>query len=348
MKKLLTLSVFALLLACGNLEKKEHNNNETLKTSEVTEQGDKNTTTMKTVHFKSEGLNLVGNLYYPPNYDAGKQYPAIVSSGSWTTVKEQMAGLYAEKFAENGFITLAFDFRNYGESEGEPRAYENPSMKIQDIKNAVAYLKTLAEVDANNIGAFGVCAGSMYTLIAASEDADIKAVATTASWLHDAEAVKLFYGGAEGVKERRDAAKAAKEKFAKTGVFTYIKTISTDDPTAAMYGNFDYYLNPKRGAVPQWSADKFAVVTWEDWLTLDPFPSAEKLNKPLLMIHSNGCVLPDYTKKYFETVPSKDKELVWVDTEKGSPMHQFDFYDQADEVKLAVDKTNTFFHRILG
>ena len=302
---------------------------------------------MKTIHFKSEGLNLIGNLYYPSNFEEGKTYPTIVSSGSWTTVKEQMAGLYAKRFAENGFITLAFDFRNYGESEGVPRAWENPEMKIQDIKNAVAYLKTLPEVDSNNIGAFGVCAGSMYTLMAASEDADIKAVATTASWLHDAEAVKLFYGGEDGVNERKEAAQGAKKKYAETGEFTYIKTISTDDPTAAMYGNFDYYLNPERGAIPQWSADQFAVATWEDWLNLDPFPSASKLNKPVFMVHSDGCVLPDYTKKYFETIPSKDKELVWVETEKQSPMHQFDFYDQKEEVDLAVEKTSAFFHKFL-
>lgn len=299
--------------------------------------------TMKKVNFKSEGLNLVGNLYYPPNFEEGKQYPTIVSSGSWTTVKEQMAGLYAKRFAKQGFITLAFDFRNYGESEGVPRSWENPSMKIQDIKNAVAYLKTLPEVDANNIGAFGVCAGSMYTLMAASEDVAIKAVATTASWLHDAEAVKLFYGGEEGVKERMHAAQEAKKKYAETGEFTYIKAISTTDTTAAMFGEFDYYLNPERGAIPEWNADQFAVATWEDWLTLDPFPSAKHINKPLLMIHSDGSVLPDYTKKYFEIVPSKNKELVWVETDLPSPMHQFAFYDQKKEVNLAVEKTSNFF-----
>ena len=299
---------------------------------------------MKKISFKSEGLELVGNLYYPPNYNEGEKYPAIVCSGSWTTVKEQMAGLYAERFAKEGFITLAFDFRNYGESEGVPRAWENPTMKIQDIKNAVAYLGSLPEVEADNIGAFGVCAGSMYTLIAATEDDAIKAVATTASWLHDAEAVKLFYGGEEGVQKRIADAKAAKKTYAETGEFTYIKTISTTDETAAMFGEFDYYLNPKRGAIPQWSADQFAVATWEDWLELDPFPSAKNLNKPLLMVHSDGCVLPDYTKKYYEAVPSNDKELVWVDTELASPMHQFAFYDQEKEVSLAVEKTSAFFH----
>lgn len=339
MKKTIILSVLVLFFACG----KSVNNEKSKQNTDIKN----NSVTMKTINFKSEGLNLAGNLYYPPNFEKGKQYPTIVSSGSWTTVKEQMAGLYAKRFAENGFITLAFDFRNYGESEGEPRAYENPSMKIQDIKNAVAYLKTLPEVDGSNIGAFGVCAGSMYTLMAASEDTDIKAVATTASWLHDAEAVKLFYGGEEGVQDKIRMAQEAKKKFAETGEFSYIKTISTTDNTAAMFGEFDYYLNPKRGAIPQWSADKFAVATWEDWLTLDPFPSASKLNKPLLMVHSDGCVLPDYTKKYFETVPSKNKELVWVETNLQSPMHQFAFYDQKEEVDLSIEKTSEFFHREL-
>ncbi|TYA65947.1 alpha/beta hydrolase [Seonamhaeicola marinus] len=302
---------------------------------------------MKVIEFKSEGLTVVGNLYYPENYKEGKQYSALVCSGSWTTVKEQMAGLYAESFAKEGFITLAFDFRNFGESEGLPRAWENPKMKVQDIKNAVNFLATLPEVNKEKIGVFGVCAGSMYSLIAASEYDEIKAVATTASWLHDSEAVKLFYGGEEGVKHKINMAQQAKTKFAETGEFTYVKAISTTDETAAMFGPFDYYLNPERGAIPQWNADQFAVASWEDWLTLNPFHSAKALRKPLLMIHSDGCVLPDYTKKYFEAVAFLNKELIWVDTDLESPMHQFSFYDQKKEVGLSVEKTSDFFRKNL-
>ena len=246
--------LFLLSAACGNGATTNVDS-----TKRLTNKQTKKTEKMKKVNFKSEGLNLVGHLYYPVNYEEGKKYPAIISSGSWTTVKEQMAGLYAEKLAQKGLITLAFDFRNYGESEGQPRTYENPSMKVEDIKNAAAFLKTLPEVDGDKIGALGICAGSMYTLIAASEDDNIKAVATAASWLHDAEAVKLFYGGEEGVQNRITAAKAAKKKYAESGVPTYIPAISTTDESAAMYGNFDYYLNPERGAIPQWAANSFAV-----------------------------------------------------------------------------------------
>ena len=302
---------------------------------------------MEKVNFNSEGANLVGNLYYPANYEEEKTYPAIVVAGSWTTVKEQMAGLYAEKFAEQGFIALAYDFRNFGESEGEPRFYESPEMKKVDVKNAVSYLTTLKEVDSSKIGAFGVCAGAMYTLMAASEDSRIKSVVTAASWLHDEEAVKLFYGGEEGVQTKINAAKEAKALYANEGTVTYIPSISTSDSSAAMFGPYDYYLNPERGAIEQWSADKFAVMTWEDWLTTNPMPSAKNLTCPTLMIHSDGAVLPQYTKNYFNDIAAEDKKLHWMETELASPFHQFNYYDQDAEVNESVKEASTWFNQKL-
>jgi len=300
---------------------------------------------IKKVNFNSEGAKLVGNLYLPPNFDKSKKYTAIVVSGSWTTVKEQMAGLYAEKLANEGFITLAFDFRNFGESEGEPRFYESPELKKTDIRNAITYLKKRPEVDDSKIGAFGVCAGAMYTLMAASEDDRIQSVVTAASWLHDAEAVKLFYGGEAGVNEKLAAARAAKKNYAEHGVVDYIPTISTEDSTAAMYGPYDYYLNPERGAIAQWSSDKFAVMSWEDWLTADPMSTAKNLQKPTLMIHSDGAVLPQYTKNYYEQIAAEDKKLYWMETELESPYHQFRYYDQEAEVDEAVSEATEWFRR---
>jgi len=302
-----------------------------------------NPITKQKVQFISEGLTLQGNLFLPENYDSSRKYPAIVVSGSWTTVKEQMAGLYAERLANQGFITLAFDFRNFGESEGQPRFFESPSMKKTDIINSVSFLNTLPFVDKEKIGVLGVCAGSMYTLMAASEDKRIKAVVTVASWLHDAEAVKLFYGGEEGVQSKIKAAQDAKKKFAEKGIVEYIPAISETNNNAAMYGPYDYYLNPKRGAIPQWSADKFAVMSWEDWLSTDPMPSAKELNSPTLMIHSDGAVLPQYTKKYFSDIATNDKKLHWMKTELQSPYHQFNYYDQETEVNEAISEASKWF-----
>lgn len=302
---------------------------------------------VKKITFDSEGEKIVGNLFFPKDYDASKQYPAVVVTGSWTTVKEQMAGLYAERLADNGYITLAFDHRNFGESEGNIRFFENPLQKVEDIQNAVTYLQSLPEVDGERIGAMGICAGSMYTLMAAATDKRIKSVATAASWLHDAEAVKLFYGGEEGVQAKIEQAQKAKQKFNETGEVDYIPSISTTDESAAMYGSYDYYLNPERGAIPQWSADKFAIMTWEAWLTLDPMPSAVKLTTPTLMIHSDGAVLPEYTKQYFEKIATEDKKLHWLETELESPYHQFNFYDQEEEVSESIAQTTQWFDQKL-
>ncbi|BBM89653.1 hypothetical protein COTS27_01359 [Spirochaetota bacterium] len=301
--------------------------------------------TKKKLSFPSDGLTLVGNMYYPPNYQATTPYPTIVVSGSWTTVKEQMAGTYAEGLASNGFITFAFDFRNFGESEGEPRFHESPNLKSKDIKNAIDFLASQPEVDAEKIGVFGVCAGAMYSLMAAAETPQVKAIVTAASWLHDGEAVKLFYGGAEGVAAKIKAAQEAKDLYRETKEVAYIPAISETDETAAMFGPFDYYLNPERGNIKEWSHDKFAVASWEDWLTSRPMETAAKLRAPLLMIHSDGAVLPEYTKKYFAdlTLPEADKKLHWMQSDLEPPFDQFNFYDQATQVNETIDEATKWF-----
>ncbi|MEM7101590.1 MAG: alpha/beta fold hydrolase [Bacteroidota bacterium] len=337
MKKIFfAITGLALMLGCNT----NPTNNNSIESTELTISTE---VTMKKVTIKSEGLNLVGNLFYPTDYEQNKSYPAVIVSGSWTTVKEQMAGLYAEKLADKGLIALAFDFRNFGESEGEPRFYESPDMKKEDIKNVITFLQGQEGVDSEKIGAFGICAGAMYTVMAASEDKRVKSVVTAASWLHDAEAVKLFYGGDAGVKSKIQAAQSAKANYAENGVAEYIPTISTEEESAAMFGPYDYYLNPERGAIKQWSADKFAVMSWEDWLTTDPMPSAKNLTCPTLMIHSDGAVLPEYTKNYFNDIASADKKLHWMSTELEPPFHQFNYYDQEAEVNEVIEMASDWF-----
>jgi fermentation-respiration switch protein FrsA (DUF1100 family) len=51
----------------------------------------------------------------------------VIVEGSFTSVKEQMPGTYAQKFADEGFVALAFDYARYGESAGEPRQLESPA-----------------------------------------------------------------------------------------------------------------------------------------------------------------------------------------------------------------------------
>lgn len=301
----------------------------------------------KKVAFVSQGCNLIGHVYYPDNMETEKEYPAVIVLGSWTTVKEQMAGTYAARLSEKGYITLAFDARGYGESEGEPRNWENPVYKVEDTGAALHFMQSLPEVDEERIAVCGICAGAMYALMAAAQIEGFAAVGTVASWLQDADAVRLLYGGEEGVHEKVAAAHSAKWRYADEGVLETIPKVSTTDPSAAMYGNFDYYLNPDRGGIPQWDKDHFAVMSWEDWLHCDPMPHAKDITVPVVMIHSDGCVLPEYTKQFFHLMDSHGKKLVWCDTELASPMHQFAFYDQKEDVAYAINELSAYFKKHL-
>ena len=139
--------------------------------------------TIEKITFECNGIKMVGNLHIPRSLEKGKQYPAIILVNPATAVKEQVAGTYAEKLAEKGFITLAFDHRGYGESDGEPRNTEDLFLKADDIKSAVSFLRTLEQVDERNIGAAGICGGARYLLQTAVGESRIKAVATISGTL---------------------------------------------------------------------------------------------------------------------------------------------------------------------
>src|SRR3954449_2256182 len=89
--------------------------------------------------FDRDGLTLVGNLFTPENFDENGHYPAVIVEGSFSSVKEQMPSTYAQKFADQGFVALAFDYGHYGESAGEPRRLESPAEKLRDLQAAVSY-----------------------------------------------------------------------------------------------------------------------------------------------------------------------------------------------------------------
>ena len=129
------------------------------------------------VSFPNKNITVVGNVYTPANFDKSEKYAAIVVVHPFGGVKEQTAGLYTQKLAEQGFVTLAYDAAHQGESGGEPRLIEIPATRIEDIRSAVDYLSNIPQVDENRIGALGICTGGAYAINAAQTELRIKAVA---------------------------------------------------------------------------------------------------------------------------------------------------------------------------
>ena len=74
------------------------------------------------------GITLAADVYVPKNAEG--KLPAIAVSGPFGAVKEQSSGLYAQKMAELGFLTIAFDPSYTGESGGTPRYVASPDIKL--------------------------------------------------------------------------------------------------------------------------------------------------------------------------------------------------------------------------
>src|SRR4030095_8766692 len=140
----------------------------------------------------------------------------IVTGGSLTSVKEQLAGTYAQKLGEKGFIALAFDYRNWGESEGQPRQFEDPVSKLKDLESAVSYLLSLPYVKA--VGALGVCTSGGNVAYLAADDKRIKAAATAAAHLSDPSIARSFYNAmGKNIDTMRKEAAEAKKQYELTG-----------------------------------------------------------------------------------------------------------------------------------
>ena len=135
------------------------------------------------VAYMLNGIRIAANVYTPADYDAmgDKKYPAVTVAHPNGGVKEQVAGLFAQKLAEMGYVVIVADASYQGESGGEPRQRDYPANRINDISGMVDFLASLSYVDSDRIASLGICGGGGYTLAAAQIDKRIKAVARS-SW----------------------------------------------------------------------------------------------------------------------------------------------------------------------
>lgn len=128
--------------------------------------------------YKLGGLEIAANVYTPPGYDAAQAYPAIVVAHPNGGVKEQVAGLYAQRLAEQGYVTIAADAAFQGGSGGAPRNVDIPAHRIEDIHGMADFITQYPGVDAARLGLLGICGGGGYALAAAKTDKRFRAVAT--------------------------------------------------------------------------------------------------------------------------------------------------------------------------
>lgn len=169
----------ALLLLSATLAAHSKNNTTMTTTTSYTSEWDKTfPKSDKVDHHKVEFKNrfditLVADMYVPKGVSA--KQPAIAVSGPFGAVKEQASGLYAQRLAEMGYITIAFDPSYTGESSGTPRYSSSMDINTEDFCAAVDFLSCQPQVDPERIGICGICGWGGIALNAAALDPRIKA-----------------------------------------------------------------------------------------------------------------------------------------------------------------------------
>ncbi|MEM8535773.1 MAG: alpha/beta hydrolase [Chloroflexota bacterium] len=293
-------------------------------------------TKMIKVTFPSNGVQLVGHLYTPDNVT--EKLPALPILGPMTFVKEQAPTEYARRFAERGFIALAFDPRYHGESEGEPRRFESPMAKAEDVRAAIDYLQSRSDVEANHILAMAVCQGSSTMIRAVADDTRVKAFSTVAGHYRDQEADVEWMGTEAALSERCNRGEQAKRHYEETGEVEYVPAVDPQRLDVGMPGSFvwDWYSPWSERGI--WE-NRYALMSDADLLAYESLSAASRVQTPYMMIHSDNSFLPNAARRHFDAVPTADKQLVW----EGSTGH-FQYYEDPAVLDKTVDQMADWFH----
>ena len=299
------------------------------------------------VTYKLNGLEISANVYTPANYDPAKKYPTVVVAHPNGGVKEQVAGLYAQRLAESGYIAIAADAAYQGASGGQPRNVDKPANRIEDIRGMADFITQYKGVDASRLGVLGICGGGGYTLKAAQTDKRFKVVATLSMFNSGLVRRNGFMdSGLATVQQRLKEASEARALEAASGEVRYAAdTKATDEQADKMpfdlYREGHYYYN-RTHAHPN-STFRYTMSSLLDLMEFDAATNMDLINQPLLMMAGSKADTFYMTESAFNLASgTKDKELFLI---PGATHIQT--YYVPEYVGQAMKKLNEFFGEYL-
>lgn len=296
------------------------------------------------VEFLSEGDKISGFLFLPKDYRKGEQKPAIILMPPHSGVKEQTASIYAEKLSEQGYVTLTFDPRGFGESTGHANLV-SPWRMIEDHKNAVDFITSLDMVDKNNLFNFGICAGAGVVTDATIIDSRIKAQALVSPYVTYSE-------------DGTNGSNLVKQLLVTVGGFVrLIYTIFGKDittvpvpeskekatggaiPVSPMtLGMMTYYLPGKPGGMPAWK-NIVSMNAISAGLDYSIFDRADNLKVPTYMVYGTEAESIDGSIRLYDQIKSSKEKLVL----EGAS--HFETYYKPEYVNPAVEGISNFLKR---
>jgi hypothetical protein len=310
------------------------------------------------VTYQLNGLDIAANVYTPAHYDPAKKYPAVVVAHPNGGVKEQVAGLYAQRLAEQGYITMAADAAYQGASGGQPRNVDKPAFRIEDIHGMADFVTRYPGVDITRLGLLGICGGGGYSLSAAQTDKRFKAVATV-SMFNSGRVRRNGYMDSQlsTIQQRLQQASAARTQESAgqgsgaraqemTGGVLYSGDANLTDeqisklPFDLYRQGYEYYW--KTHAHPG-STFKYTTSSLLDLMRWDATDQIELIDQPLLMIAGSKADSLYMSKDAFAKASgATDKELFEIE----GATH-IETYWVPKVVNVAIEKLTAFYSRIL-
>lgn len=295
------------------------------------------------VSYKIKDINIVANVYTPANFDTAKKYPTIVIAHPNGGVKEQVAGLYAQRLANQGYITITADAAYQGGSGGTPRNVDKPANRIEDIHAMADFISQYQGVDVSKLGLLGICGGGGYALTAAQSDKRFKAVATVSMFNSGIVRRNGFMNSQVAtIQERLKQASEARALEAAGKEIRYTANMVITDEMADkmpfdLYREGHYYYN-RTHAHPN-STFKYTMSSLMDLMTFDASTNMDLINQPLLMIAGSKADSFYMTEDAFKKATNaKNKELFQIN---GATHIQT--YWKPEYVSQAVNKLKDFY-----
>lgn len=308
--------------------------------------------TIEKVTFRNQyQMEVAGNLVRPKGADRSNAgAPAVIVGHPMGAVKEQSSMLYAQKLAEQGFVTLAIDLPFWGESAGQPRNLVAPEMYSEAFSAAVDYLGTRNFIDRTRIGVLGICGSGSFAISAAKMDPRLRAIATVS--MYDMGAVtRNGLGQSVSLAQRKALlAKAAEQRYTEftTGEGTFLDYLPVQlpadaDPVTREFWAF--YRTPRGIAIPN---GRTLETTQNRMLTSEvrfvnfyPFNDIASISpRPMLFIAGDQAHSLEFSQQAY-ALAGQPKELYLV-----PGAGHVDLYDRVD--RIPFDKLTQFFTENLG
>ena len=292
-----------------------------------------------------DGITLAADMYTPRGAEG--KLPAIVVSGPFGAVKEQSSGLYAQKMAELGFLTIAFDPSYTGESGGMPRYVASPDINTEDFCAAVDFLSVQENVDPERIGIIGICGWGGMALNAAAIDTRIKA--TAAMTMYDMTRVTANgYFDAEDSEqarfEKKKAMNAQRIEDYKSGSYALAGGVVDPLPEDAPQFVKDYYAYYKtpRGYHSRSlnSNGGWNVTSSLSFLNMPILQYSSEIRSAVLLVHGEKAHSRYFSETAYSKLTGDNKELLII-----PGANHTDLYDQMDIIPF--EKLNAFFTEYL-